>query len=765
MPVRERAPIWAPRLDLGLRACAPAWKELLSLDRLGPDAVQGLQLAALTLPLSLLLASLAGAPASAGILSAAVGSLCCVFLGGTRTALAGPGLIGALVASGVAAKHGFAGLGVALAIAGVLQLLTGAMGLGRYARLLPLAVLRACVMGTGLALLLWHLTATIESGATLAGASTEGLAMAGFAAVLGLVGVVVPRFPGALLAVVLSVPVAQLLGLQLATLQESATFPIPHVPELGDQGIAALLKSALSLWGALTLTTIVNTAALEQLQVDAGQTGRTDPDQELIGNGLATLALGFLNGLPSTQLVARSAIGVRMAVTSRRPSLFQAFIVLGAGFAAWPFLGMIPLAALTGVAVAVAVPLLDPRPLKALRHVSTAEAVIALATMATLVFAGMETGLFVGLALAFAAAAVRMARTRALLHRSKDLASPHQVTFSGPLTFLAALELERLGAGLARLQPEPGLVMDLRSVVTLDGTAAMSLVRSTDAWRARGGRVALLGPSQAVRERLEWADEAPRPLPPGALALGALKHAVASNDRAAEAILGTTGAKLARPKLLAGLARFREEKRDHYEGLFSQLADGQNPHTLFITCADSRIDPGLLMGSHPGDLFIIRAIGALVPRSGMARMPQEGAAIEYAVGVLGVRTIVVCGHSKCGAISALRTGGIPQPLTTLQSWADGAHEVCGEVASFPDTDAATRAVIVRQLQNLMTYPLVREQFLRGELQINGWFYDLGAVELTEWSAEHGRFVELDSDPESEPEPDAAIQDGPLPNGA
>jgi carbonic anhydrase len=163
---------------------------------------------------------------------------------------------------------------------------------------------------------------------------------------------------------------------------------------------------------------------------------------------------------------------------------------------------------------------------------------------------------------------------------------------------------------------------------------------------------------------------------------------------------------------------------------------------MFVTCADSRIQPALLMGAHPGDLFIVRCIGALVPPATSDAMPQEGAALEYAVGVLGVRHIVVCGHSKCGAITALKKGGLPSELATLGVWAARAGPIAGDLSEFADADQASRAVAVRQLEHLKSYPLVREKLGKGELRVHAWFYDLGEVELFEWHEERDTFVRL-----------------------
>ncbi len=751
MPFGDRFRLLAPRPDLGIRVRASEWRELASGAGLGRDLGQGLLLAATTLPLSILLASLAGAPASSGVLSAAIASIVCVLFGGTRVALSGPGLTSAVASAAIIAEHGLEGLGVALALAGLLQVATGALGLGRFARLAPLSILRACVFGVGLVILLRALpytfggTAGVGDRVTLGSLTTalarfdpQVLALALGAGLVGALGLLHRSIPGAFLALVAAPVVVEVLGLTVPTIHEVANFPAPRVPLSSVSALPSLLGGVFELWGAMTLATAINTAALERLKADVGIPERSDPDQELIGNGLATIVLGFLHGLPAMQLVARSAVAVRLGVVTRRPALIQALVLVAVLGGAWSFLERIPLAALTAVAVAVAVPLLDPRPLRVLGRVSPLELGISAVVVAGMVLWGIVTGLLLGFALAFGLVALRMTRTRALVQPSTDVHGPHQVTLSGPMTFLAGLEKERLRTQLRTLETEPGLVVDVRSVTAIDGNGALTLLDVIDEWRARGGRVALLGPSAPVRDILQRADEAERLRPPG-VERGRLTSTFAPNDRALDEILGRTGLRLARPQLLAGLARFREEMRDHYDSLFAQLADGQHPHTMFITCADSRIDPSLLMGSHPGDLFIVRAIGALVPPAELDSMPQEGAAVEYGVGVLGVRTIVVCGHSKCGAISALKSGKLPPELKTLHAWSDRAQKVAGEVGDFSSVDEATRAVTRRQIDNLMSYPLVRDKCASGELHIHAWFYDLGEVELFEWNASRAEF--------------------------
>ncbi|WP_236604439.1 bifunctional SulP family inorganic anion transporter/carbonic anhydrase [Sandaracinus amylolyticus] len=737
-----------PRPDLGVRALSSEWRALFARKGLTEDLEQGLLLAAQTLPLAMLIATFSGATAWSGIVSAAVGSAFAVALGGTRSAVSGPGLASSLVVSSIAARHGLGELGIAMVIAGALQVVMGALGIGRFVRLVPLAVIRGALIGIGAAILLAQLPHMIGAsvdpdasslarldhmGAHLPRTSGAVLVITLASALLGLTTFVHRRIPGPLLAIVLSALAVAILDLDVPRVAESAHLPAPHVPQFPSTRIAQLAGSAFALWITATLCTAVSTAALERVDRHAA-----DPDQELIANGLATVVLAFLGGLPATQLVARSAIAVRLGVTRRRASLVQALVVLVVGLVAWPVMRFVPTAALTGIALAVALPLLDPRPLRDIGRVSRFEGALGVTTAIVIAFAGLVAGVQAGVAIALVAATLRMARTRALVHRSRDPEVPHQVSFSGPLTFLAALELARLRAELAKLPASNGVLIDLRSVVAIDGTGADALIATLDDVHARGGRVALLGPSMVVRERLSAAAALTgRRANEGERA--DVDAAIAPTERDVDAILGKARSFLARPHLIAGVERFREEMKPHYDSLFAHLADGQAPHTMFVTCADSRVSPGLLMNAHPGDLFIVRCIGALVPPATSEAMPQEGAAVEYGVGVLGVRHIVVCGHSKCGAVSALKKGKVPPELETLGRWAKHATQVAGDLSTFTDADEAAREVAVRQLEHLMTYPLVRERVAKGELQLHAWFYDLGAVELFEWDPKRAHY--------------------------
>lgn len=201
-------------------------------------------------------------------------------------------------------------------------------------------------------------------------------------------------------------------------------------------------------------------------------------------------------------------------------------------------------------------------------------------------------------------------------------------------------------------------------------------------------------------------------------------------------------------KLIQGIHQFREQDFRPLQGLFEQLAKGQNPETLFITCSDSRIDPNLLTRSKPGELFILRNAGNIVPPHSAAS-GGEGATIEFAVAALGVKDIIICGHSHCGAMNGLlhpeQVAGLPAVASWL-SHAEATRRIVRDNYSHLDeyrllTTAVEENVLV-QLENLRTLPSVASRLAKGDLHLHGWVYKIETGEVFAYDPPAGQFVPL-----------------------
>ena len=195
-------------------------------------------------------------------------------------------------------------------------------------------------------------------------------------------------------------------------------------------------------------------------------------------------------------------------------------------------------------------------------------------------------------------------------------------------------------------------------------------------------------------------------------------------------------------KLISGIAQFRNSSYEERKKLFAELANGQSPEVLFITCSDSRIDPNLLTQTEPGDLFIIRNAGNIVPPH-VRTAGGVTASIEFAVAALGVKHIVVCGHSDCGAMKgALNTSALTD-LPHVQNWLEHSRGAVEAVrAKHGDghdlLEQVTEENVVQQMQHLRTHPAVLSKLATGDVDLHGWVYNI----------EHGTIVAYDEESES-----------------
>lgn len=206
-------------------------------------------------------------------------------------------------------------------------------------------------------------------------------------------------------------------------------------------------------------------------------------------------------------------------------------------------------------------------------------------------------------------------------------------------------------------------------------------------------------------------------------------------------------------QLKSGVRRFRAET---FPSFAEAAAEPQKPHTLFITCADSRIDPNALTSTGPGEVFVLRNIGNMIPAYG-EMLGGVSAVIEFAVAGLGVRHVVICGHTDCGAMKALLDPASSAKMPSVRNWLTNAQtalavaktlhenhiptpgEGAGAGASAqerPLIEVLTEQNVLLQIQHLRTHPSVATALTLGELTISGWIYDVatGGVRIAEDNA-------------------------------
>lgn len=207
-------------------------------------------------------------------------------------------------------------------------------------------------------------------------------------------------------------------------------------------------------------------------------------------------------------------------------------------------------------------------------------------------------------------------------------------------------------------------------------------------------------------------------------------------------------------KLIQGIVEFRRNVRQGYRAAFGNLATGQSPDTLFIACSDSRVVPNTFASTNPGDLFVLRNVGNLIPPCGKYGVSSsdesEAAAIEFSVLSLKVSYIIVCGHSECGAMRALMADRNKVAMPNLRNWLRHGEPAIENLKSGLTLDSTlaehnqlSQLNVLLQMEHVKSYPAVKKRVEEGSLSIYGWWFDISKADVYAFDPKLKRFVLID----------------------
>ena len=204
-------------------------------------------------------------------------------------------------------------------------------------------------------------------------------------------------------------------------------------------------------------------------------------------------------------------------------------------------------------------------------------------------------------------------------------------------------------------------------------------------------------------------------------------------------------------KLIQGIVDFRKTLTEESRDLFAKLALGQKPDALFIACSDSRVVPNLFASTNPGDLFVLRNIGNLVPP--VSSSPQDTSAlavIEFSIFSLKVSDIIVCGHSECGAMQALAQGVETLCCPHLKSWLKYGEESLNRVRngfilnpSLSEHNQISQVNVLQQMQHISSYPFIRDRLEKKQIRVHGWWFDIAQAAIYCYEQSINQFVLID----------------------
>ncbi|MBI3225592.1 MAG: bifunctional SulP family inorganic anion transporter/carbonic anhydrase [Mycolicibacterium cosmeticum] len=678
------------------------------------------------LPLSLGIAVASGAPVLAGLIAAAVGGIIAGAIGGSPLQVSGPAAGLTVIVAGLVAEFGWKVTCAITVCAGILQVLFGLSRIARAALAISPVVVHAMLAGIGI-------TIALQQVHVLLGGSSHSSALANVTELPGqLVAAHGPGlFLGALVIAILvgwrwvparlrKVPGPLVAIVGVTALSVVAAFDVPRV-QLDGSLLDAFALPGLpeGNWGAFAtgVLTVALIASVESLlsavSVDRMHTGpRTDFDRELIGQGAANIASGAVGGLPVTGVIVRSSTNVTAGAKTRASAILHGVWIL---VFAVPFAGLaqlIPSAALAGLLIVIGIQLVKVAHIQTARR--TGDLAVYVVTVLCVVFLNLLEGVLIGLALAVALTVWRVVRVKIAAEEVAE--NQWRVDIEGSCTFLS---LPRLTSALATVPAGADVTVEL-SVDFMDHAAHEAIEEWRRQHETTGGTVHLhdLGAVEM-----------------GSAVDGPPERGFTPFDKRSGVAPWSSWQQKHVPSMLHGLANYHRRTAPALRPHLKELADVQQPETLFLTCADSRVVPNVITSSGPGDLFTVRNVGNMIP-AGQQDASVE-AAIAFAVDQLGVSSIVVCGHSSCGAMKALLHGApddkhlkswLAHGNPTLEAFRRGNHPVARSAAAagFGEADQLSMVNIAVQVQTLAQHPLLTAH---PEIEVIGLFYDIASADV------------------------------------
>lgn len=687
-------------------------------------------------PLSIGIAIASNAPIMAGLIAAVVGGIIAGAVGGAPLLASGPAAGLTVVVAETVNTFGWKTTTAIVVGAGLLQVILGVSRLARSALAISPIVVHAMLAGIGI-------TIALQQVHVLLGGSSQSSVWRNLTElpaqlrsphlsdiVVGLIVIAIMLswkrsparlqiLPGPLVAIVAATAISFVPPLNADRIElNGSILDAIGLPTLPDGSWVPVVLAVLTIALIASVESLLSAVAVDKMHSGP----KADLNRELVGQGAANMVSGMLGGLPVTGVIVRSATNVAAGARTQASSILHGVWVLLFSVLLAGLLQQIPKAALAGLLIVIGIQLVK------LAHIRlawrTGDLAVYALTVTGVLFLNLLEGVAIGIAVTLIVVLWRV--VRASVHAEPIDEEHHEwrLTLEGALSFLSLPRLSRVLASIPR-----------GSRVTVEITVDFLDHAAYEAIEEWARRHRLAGGSVCIDEIGETAMTAAAAGPPTRRSHSAIARGL-SPWRSHGHLPGGTGSMLT--PVLDGVARYHRRHAPLLREHLNELRGRQRPRALFLTCADARLVPNVITASGPGDLFTVRNLGNLV-QPNAADMSME-AALAYGIIELNVNTMIICGHSRCGAMTALLSDaghgdGIPaavaawidQALPSLDAFRAG-HPV-GRAAARRGYDICDQLAMVNvawQIQSLKGHPVVGPALEEQRLDTLGLFFDIAS---------------------------------------
>lgn len=698
------------------------------------DFFAGACVALIAIPMSLAVAMAAGVSPETGLISAIIGGIIAAIFGGSRFSITGPAIAMSVLVAECIANNGISGLLIIGITCGILQLAIGFLRLHYIVKIIPLPVITAFIAAIGFFILLeqldilTHLSIYSTIPNTLSNISSslfhnDSFILAVITAIIIFVDIkIFPKSPTIILAVIIPTAMAHFMNLHDVTFVAKLPHNIllaNHNFDFINTNIISSIKDGIAVFVLASLETILSISKIDSI----ADKKYSNINQDFIGQGLANIVTAIFGGIPVTEVITRSALNVNSGAKTRRAGILQALLILLIVYAFPNIVELIPNAVLIGILLSASIAMMNFKKLFDFWHHDKLEAATYIITFVAIISTDLIRGIEIGLIVSLCIVSMRLLATKISIKFGSGK-STVRISLSGNMTFWAFEKLNELQSQILAETELRFVIFEFANLHGIDSTGAKHLIDLANEINIHNMKVIFHGLNSKQQKVLEAQLNTPNEVIP-------YISTIAESD--IKNILEESGLQHSANDILKhGMSQFQEHYAQNNQALIDKLAKEQNPHTLLITCSDSRLDPNAFFSAGLGEIFVVRNVGNVIPKYHPRDNSSEGAAIQFAIDVLNIRNVIICGHTECGAIKASYANIDSNNKTILDNWLQIVKD--GFKTNRPqNAREGVEFNLLNQIEHLKTYPNIKLLLKNNLITISAWIYDVHSAQILEWT--------------------------------
>ena len=697
----------------------------------------------ISIPLCLATAIACNVPITMVFISAIAGGVISSILSSNKLSISGPAIAMSVIVSQTNYIYGIESVVLAGIVCGILQLASGIFNLGNYSKFIPKSIVYAFISSIGTIIIfnqflhiqnIPHLSLQYFNLFDIVKYYNLGDYKVTFILLLTIfLLIILPIFINLVISALISIIIPSLIVYVNHWHQFKLVGDIHLIPPVFNlnlihsyHNLYYIILSGFAIFIISSLETLLSSIEINKI---SNNSNKYNPNRELISNGLANIVTSLLGGIPLTTLITRSQVNIESGGKSRLSVLIYAIFLFLIFYYFKSILSNIPITVLSSILIVAGIRMINFSNIYSYFVNDKLDFLIFFITYITILFSDFVSGLKPILILAFILIILKTSANKFSFKLSKNNEIV-RIGLNGSISFSSFQIFTRVIKKIQKFKNVKVVIFEFEKVNKIDSMGVNNLIEETRLLYNCGVKVIFHGGSDILNKKITESVYHEQ-----FYIFTITEHDIQNELQKWHIDYHTIDV------IKNGIYKFNLNYINNNKSLINKLSKGQNPHSLLITCSDSRLTPNDFFSSNAGEIFTIRNVGNIIPKYNLSNTYSEIAAIEFALIALKIRNIIICAHTECGAVKSSIDNLEISENTGLSKWLE---QIKCELRKHGKLtyDEGVQQNLITQIENLKTYPIIIELLAKNQLTFIALIYDINTASMFELDQKEGVFNKI-----------------------